>query len=311
MTRKYVKSGKYTKKTILKRKIDRLFNQFWKKSIKWDETKKKEEYKKLKEKIFYLTHTSHLQIHLVNHALDSSIKKYEIINPVEFKKYDPISFLDVCKKLIFEKIRRRKEHGIKIKISLVCLMKKIDHTGKKEEEKVEEGFSNEQSIVLKGTNLEQVYKKIKQEIVEKFEAYQKKGSDWIFEEILKLELYISEYNVTNGSTYFPLPDCLKNKNAIINIKNNDNHCFKWSVTRALNLKKKNNERVDLCLKKYAEKLNWSNVKFPSSFHDIDMFEKKNNIGIILYGTDKKRKIIILRMPKKKYFTQVRLLLISN
>ena len=246
-------------------------------------------------------------------ALDSAIRKFEIINPKELKKYDPISFLDVCKKPILEKIRKegKKEHGIKAKLSLVCIMKKLDHTGGKEEEKVEESFSNQQTIVLEGTNLEETYEKIKQNIVEEFEAYQKKGSGWIFVEILKLELYITQYNVTKASTYFPLPDYLKNKNAIINIKNRDNQCFKWCVTRALNLRERDNERIDSSLKKHAEKYNWSNVKFPSSYHDIDMFEKNNNIGIVVFGVVEKREIIVLRIPKEKYSKQIKLLLISN
>ena len=37
-----------------------------------------------------------------------------------------------------------------------------------------------------------------------------------------------------GSSYIPLPDFLAAKKAIVNLKNEDNECFKWAITRALN-----------------------------------------------------------------------------
>ena len=56
-----------------------------------------------------------------------------------------------------------------------------------------------------------------------------------------------DYNPLSARSYIPLdlidPDLIKKK-GIINIKNQDNECFMWCVTRALNMKSKSNERVD-------------------------------------------------------------------
>ena len=44
--------------------------------------------------------------------------------------------------------------------------------------------------------------------------------------IIQLDLNISKSNPIKGSSYIPLPDFLKNKKAIINMKNDDQECFK-------------------------------------------------------------------------------------
>ena len=70
----------------------------------------------------------------------------------------------------------------------------------------------------------------------------------------KLELYISKYNPLKGSSYIPLSSHLKNKKAIINMKNNEDECFKHSVPRALNPVERDGERMTKLLKKQAEQL---------------------------------------------------------
>ena len=47
-----------------------------------------------------------------------------------------------------------------------------------------------------------------------------------------------KYVPLGGSTYIPLPKFLAAKKAIINLKNEDDECFKWAITRALNPVKK-------------------------------------------------------------------------
>ena len=46
------------------------------------------------------------------------------------------------------------------------------------------------------------------------------------------------------------------KEAIINIKNEDDECFKWAITRALNLVEKISERIDKKHREKSEVLNW-------------------------------------------------------
>ena len=66
------------------------------------------------------------------------------------------------------------------------------------------------------------------------------------------------------------------------MKNEDDECFKWRITRALNPVKKNSERVTSLLREQSEALNWEGTEFPvkvckieGGANDIDRFEKMN------------------------------------
>ena len=70
------------------------------------------------------------------------------------------------------------------------------------------------------------------------------------------------------------PQKNRGKKAVINMKNDDDQCFKWSVTRARHPVDKNAERITKELKKQSEQLDWSGLKFPVELNQIAIFEKK-------------------------------------
>ena len=47
-----------------------------------------------------------------------------------------------------------------------------------------------------------------------------------------LEVHLAKYKPLKGSSYIELPDALKAKGAVINVKNTDEQCFKWAVLKA-------------------------------------------------------------------------------
>ncbi|GFQ65098.1 uncharacterized protein TNCT_338041 [Trichonephila clavata] len=59
--------------------------------------------------------------------------------------------------------------------------------------------------------------------------FENKGSGWEFQEVVKNELKIAIYKPLAAASYIPLPPKLKNKKAILNIKNEDQRCFLWCV----------------------------------------------------------------------------------
>ena len=79
-------------------------------------------------------------------------------------------------------------------------------------------------------------------ILENIANFQGRGSNWQFVVINQLEIHLVDYLPLNGSSYIPLPNQITAKKAI-NMKNQDNQCFKWSVTRALNPVDKHAERI--------------------------------------------------------------------
>ena len=45
---------------------------------------------------------------------------------------------------------------------------------------------------------------------------------------------------------------------VVRLKNEDDECFKWAITRALNSEEKNSERIDKKLRETSKDLNWEN-----------------------------------------------------
>ena len=77
------------------------------------------------------------------------------------------------------------------------------------------------------------------------------------------------------------------KKAIINLNNEDDECFKWAITRALNPVKIHSERIDKNLRETSKTLSWKKLKFPVKFSDINKFEKHNSsISVNVFGYEK-------------------------
>ena len=71
---------------------------------------------------------------------------------------------------------------------------------------------------------------MKETVLESLAQFQRKGSNWRFRSGLSLDLHTVKYVPLGGSSYIPLPRFLAAKKAIINLKNEDVECFKWSIT---------------------------------------------------------------------------------
>ena len=116
------------------------------------------------------------------------------------------------------------------------------------------------------------------------------GSDVRFHSIIRLELHTVNYNPLRGENYIPLPKELADKKAIINIQNKDNKCFLWSILRALNPDKNNNnpQRLDKKLMVMGKTLNMEGIDYPVSLKDINKFERQNpSISIAVLGYEGK------------------------
>ena len=108
---------------------------------------------------------------------------------------------------------------------------------------------------------------------------------------------------------------MKNKKSTINPKNNDDKCFQYAVTFALNLDKikKEAQRVSK-IKPFIEKYNWEDIDFPSTSKDWKKFECNSeatlNILCVPYNTKK----INIAYKSKNNLTQEKsiiLLMISD
>ena len=96
---------------------------------------------------------------------------------------------------------------------------------------------------------------MKETVWESLAKFQRRGSNRRFISVLSLDLRIVKYEPVGGSSYIPLPRFLAAKTAIINLKNEDEECLKWAITRALNPEEKHSERIHIKLREQSEVLN--------------------------------------------------------
>jgi hypothetical protein len=82
------------------------------------------------------------------------------------------------------------------------------------------------------------------------------------------------------------------------MKNDDDECFKWAVTRALNPTDTHPERISKELKEQSKRLNWEGTEFPTSLNNIKKFEESNNIGVNVFSADESLKVYPLRISGK-------------
>ena len=210
--------------------------------------------------------------------------------------YDPITFLTVAKPFIIYILDNNR--NIKAKLRFNCLMKRYDSSGYTVIKKF--AFHTGQKVITESTDLYEIYKEMTDEIEEKIQKVEEaEGSGWIFVEVENLILYTDIWDPIKGSSYIDLPKELKNKNAIINMKNEDNKCFLWCVLRALNPSKdKHPSRIDKDLKSKENTLNMEGIAYPVDFKGINRFEKQNpDISISVLGYSKDERVYPLRISK--------------
>ena len=104
-------------------------------------------------------------------------------------------------------------------------------------------FHSEIEENFEGTNENELYAEMIPRILENIANFQRRGSNWQFVVINQLEIHLVDYVPLNGSSYIPLRKEIADKKGILNIKNYDDQCFKWHVTRGLNPVDKHCERI--------------------------------------------------------------------
>ena len=230
----------------------------------------------------------------------SALKNYAVQYVIEGEPlYGPNVFLQIAKPYVINIMATNR--NIKTKLYLNCYMTRgeIDPDGFK----IIRRFAFHSigyKIITEETDPHEIYNEMVDEIEEEIQKVeQAEGSGWVFLEVENLTLHTDIWDPIKASSYIDLPKELKNKNAIINMKNEDNDkCFLWCVLRALNPKDNHPERIDKDLKSKEDTLNMSGITYPVELKNIKRFEKQNpDISISVLGYSKNERIYPLRISE--------------
>ena len=153
--------------------------------------------------------------------------------------------------------------------------------------------------ITEGTDIKSLYEDIKNQIDRQVDLLQDtEGSGWEFEELDNIDILTVGFDPLRASKWIPLPKKIKDKKAVINIKNDDDNCFMWCVARAISPTEHNAHRIDKKLKEAAKTLNMKGIRAPTPIEDIHKFENQNpDFSIVDLGFNKYDNIIVLKDSK--------------
>ena len=139
------------------------------------------------------------------------------------------------------------------------------------------------------------------------------GFGWTIVSIEKLAIDTFETKPLRGSSYIETPEKYSNSRCgLINIRNEDEECFRWCMLYHQSDKSKNSDRVS-ALKKITDKYNYDGIVFLVHYASIETFEELNKVCIFVYELDEESKIRLSKAGKIEYLTNdlVYLLRIDN
>ena len=121
--------------------------------------------------------------------------------------------------------------------------------------------------------IEELYESLLQKYLEGLEESMKR-SEFYFDSADLLHYNLQKTSLKRiGSSYIDSPKWLKNKKATINPKNNDNNCFQYALTAALNYQNiKSHPEIVPNLKPFIDQYNWKKKDFLVYSKDWKKFE---------------------------------------
>ena len=103
-----------------------------------------------------------------------------------------------------------------------------------------------------------------------------KDSGWRYDKITSMTIYFYRTGEINGSNYVKVP---LRPNAILNIVNNDKHCFLWSILSYLHPCNNSHPSRVSNFKQYFNELNINEYDFTNGFNCSDVHKVKEIINL--------------------------------
>ncbi|KAK3107369.1 hypothetical protein FSP39_012926 [Pinctada imbricata] len=219
-------------------------------------------------------------------ALNNSVQKIEI-HPTRDEKDDLLLFYAKVRSQVHNVLNNRRKDLRDVKFYLnsrVKMARNLDQDGDKE---TVPHFRSKTKVALENDDLDHDVNSAFQEMTNNMEEFINKGSDWRFDEVVSMEIVTVPYQLLGGSSYLPLPVELRGIRSVINVKNDDQKCFLWSILAACHPAPHNAERLNHYTA-FKSEFNMSGIAYPVTINSIPKFEKQNGISVNVFGFEDKQ-----------------------
>jgi hypothetical protein len=144
--------------------------------------------------------------------------------------------------------------------------------------------------ILRGSNIGEELAELQEQIRNRNTTFIRLKSGLVLDSVDMATLNVGHYNALAGSSYVELPEYLKRKQAVINVKNTDNRCFGYAILssryshQAYTKNRSDPKQYD----KYFQRENLHRVKYPVAISDLENFEREfgQAINVISFYDDK-------------------------
>lgn len=226
-------------------------------------------------------------IQIVDSAFKSRIVSYRVSD--NSNEYISVNdFMSAIKHKILTLIKLQIEifRAVKVNFELFTIYTKYDVKDDVNVSSIKT-FNTKNGVLTEGSDLELIFSQIVDTLNIQSEEFQEKESGWAIEKLLFIEINFNKYNPMRGSSYIPLPQLIKQKRAVINVKNNDQACFAWSIMAAKYPNVDNSNRTTSYPHYTCEQfgLVLNNISFPTPLKEIPQFEILNDLSINVYGLE--------------------------
>ena len=199
----------------------------------------------------------------------------------------------------------KKHKGIQFYITIQTTLFKTNQNGNVE--KRQPYFCGKNRRMLGMGEFDELFDQSKAKIWSSFDKWLQEGSGWRIQSVDKVFLKMCKYTPIDGSSYIKSPKRLEH--SLINVQNQDNNCFLWSVDAKLNPIEKHTERVS---NYNIDKFKVDGITMPMRLDKIPKFEKLNDVTINVYMTDDKGKEIWpVYISKKRESDPINLLILQD
>ena len=173
--------------------------------------------------------------------------------------------------------------------------------------------------IMMGNETNDIIEEFHESLLQKYKKDLKEtmtGSEFVRDSNDLLYYHLQKIRLKRVGSYIVSPEWLKNKKATINPENNDDNCFQYALTVALNHQNigKNPQRI-WKIKPFIDQYNWKETYSPSHPKDWKRSEQNNkvialNVLFVPHNTEKIR-LTYKSKHNFKHKNQVILLMITD
>jgi hypothetical protein len=214
-------------------------------------------------------------------------------------------FLDVAAPLVIKKLDELKSKmSFKFNLSYEII------TGKPDNDTTEKPFFavSDRKVVTQAEDTVGMVVDANTQIIEKIEELLTMGSGFVFIKGVRAYLNVAKFAPFHGSKHLIIPAWLRAKKALVNVKNNDDYCFAYSIEAGIKNLKKHPERPN----KYNIEKYLKDFEYPAPLKEswLTQFEKTFDVSVNIYGLENTN-ITILRITKEEKPSHHNLLFVGN